>query len=55
MPSLMVIIPTTLLIGRPRLRACNSFYVTCGPDGFGSVSRLPVRSAFLVCAASLAR
>ena len=47
--------PTTLLIGRIRLQACTSFYVTCGPDGFGSVSRLPVRSAFLSCAASLAR
>ena len=47
--------PTTLLIWRPRLQACNFFYVTCGPDGFGSVSRLPVRSAFLLCAASLAR
>jgi len=26
--------PTTLLIWRPRLQACNFFYVTCGPDGF---------------------
>ena len=48
-------IPTTSLREPPRGEARTSFYVTCGLDGFGSVSMLPVRLTFQVCAASLVR